>query len=449
MKIPKFLRQFGHTFHEAGYQCYLVGGAVRNMIAGLPATDFDFATDAEPEAVRRLFSKVIPTGILHGTVTVLYRGHHLEVTTFRVEGTYSDSRRPDSVEFIPSIYEDLKRRDFTINAIAYDLSSGELIDPHLGKEDIQKKIIQAIGSPADRFSEDPLRMLRACRFSAQLEFSVEDATLQGIVRCCSLIINVSSERVRDELIKIVTSPDPRRGFLLMDKTGLLKMVIPELSACKNVPQKGMHKFDVFHHSLMSMEFAENKLHIRLAALLHDIGKPDTLSYNEHGQPMFHNHETVSEEKSRSILRRMKFPKAVEKTVCALVRNHMFSYDNLQTDSAVRRFISRVGRDALFDLFLLRRADSCGIIGKRYACPKLSELENKINSLLRAETALTVGGLRVDGHILSEEAGIPKGPAMGKVLSFLLEAVIDDPEMNTKDRLVELARNYYGEYLSGA
>ncbi len=447
MKIPKFLRQFGNTFHEAGYQCYLVGGAIRNMIAGLPATDFDFATDAEPKAVRRLFRKVIPTGILHGTVTVLYQGQHLEVTTFRVEGKYSDSRRPDSVEFTPSIYEDLKRRDFTVNAIAYDLSRNELIDPHRGKEDIQKKIIRAIGSPVDRFSEDPLRMLRACRFSAQLGFSVEDSTLRGIERCASLITNVSSERVRDEMIKILASHAPRRGFLLMDKTGLLRILLPELTACKNIPQKGMHKFDVFHHSLMAMEFAENKLHIRLAALLHDIGKPDTLSYSEAGEPRFYNHEMVSEEKSRSILRRMKFPKAVEKTVCALVRNHMFSYDNLQNDSSIRRFISRVGREELPDLFLLRRADSCGIIGERYSCPKLSELEDKINSLLHEETALSVGDLSVDGHILSKEAGIPKGPAMGKVLSFLLEAVIDDPGMNTKDRLVELARNYYNEYLS--
>ena len=260
------------------------------MIAGLPATDFDFATDAGPEKVGELFWKVIPTGIQHGTVTVLYKGQHLEVTTFRIEGKYSDSRRPDNVEYTPSIYEDLKRRDFTINAIAYDLHTGKIIDPHNGKMDIQKKIIRAIGSPSHRFSEDPLRMIRACRFSAQLHFSVEKDTLDGIIKHSGLIRNVSMERIRDEFVKIAASPSPSCGLLLMDISGLLKILLPELTACKDIPQKGMHRFDVFHHSLMSMDFAENKLHIRLAALFHDLGKPDTFKQDENGLPTFHNHE---------------------------------------------------------------------------------------------------------------------------------------------------------------
>lgn len=446
MKLPSFIKQFGHIFHKNGYQCYLVGGAIRNIIAGRPTSDFDFATNAEPKEVQRLFKRVIPTGIQHGTVTVLFKGHHLEVTTFRIEGKYSDSRRPDTIEFTPSIYEDLKRRDFTINAIAYNLAEHEIIDPHGGKTDIKKKLIKSIGNPDDRFREDPLRMLRACRFSAQLEFSVDDKTLEGIINNNKLIQNVSMERIRDEFIKIVTSPAPGRGIELMDETGLLHLILPELSATKGVPQKGMHVYDVFNHSIRAMEFAENKLEVRLAALFHDLGKADTIERGEDGQPRFHDHERVSEEKTHALMNRLKFPKYLEKTVSLLVRNHMFSYDNLRSDSAIRRFLARVGKESLEDLFLLRRADSSGIAGKRYACPKLAELEDKIREIESEDHALTVQDLNIDGNTLSEKAGIPKGPEMGKILAFLLEAVLDDPSLNSEDRLIALAENYYETYL---
>lgn len=447
MKIPGFLKHFNRIFKKAGFQCYLVGGAIRNMISGKGVTDFDFATDATPEEVMNLFHRVIPTGIKHGTVTVLFKGHHLEVTTFRIEDDYSDFRRPDAVHFTPSIHEDLRRRDFTVNAMAYNISNGELLDPHSGREDLKNNVIRAIGDPEERFFEDPLRMLRACRFASQLNFTIEEGTLEGIRRKYTLIRNVSSERIRDEFIKIVTSNFPGKGLLLMDTTGLMDIIIPELTACKDVPQKGMHKFDVFKHSIAALEFADNDVTIRLAALFHDIGKPDSLAYDENGEPTFHGHETISAQKAVNILGRLRFPKAVENSVDCLIKHHMFSYDNLTSDSSVRRFVARVGRETIPDLFRLRRADSSGIVGTKFYCPNLEDLEHRIDDILKEDTALSVKDLDIDGNILSKEGGIPKGPEMGMVLSYLLDAVIDDPEMNRKEKLLNLGKNYYNEYIA--
>ena len=446
MRVPKIIKDFGSHFFKAGYECYLVGGAIRNMTAGRKATDYDFATNAEPEEVKALFRRVIPTGIRHGTVTVLFGGQQFEVTTYRVEGEYSDSRRPDKVEFTPSIYEDLKRRDFTINSMALDVKTGHIIDPHGGRADLKKGVVRAIGEPVQRFEEDPLRMLRACRFAAQLEFEIEAETFEGIRRCVHKIRSVSAERIRDEFEKTILAPTPSTGIFLMDGSGILGIILPELAACKGVTQKGMHRFDVFTHLLLSCDFAEPDVVLRLAALFHDIGKPAARDVREDGTTTFYRHEEISAVMSHSILRRLKFPKYVENKVCHLIRNHMFSYDENWSDSAVRRFISRVGKSDMPYLFRLRRADSYGIVGEQLPLPHLTELERRIDGVIEKDEALSVTDLDIDGNILAEEGGIPKGPIMGTILSHLLETVLDDPSLNTKDKLLEIAKNFYEQQI---
>ena len=446
-KVDKLLIKFSKIFQDAGFSCYLVGGAVRNLSMGLQVSDYDFATNARPEDVIGLFRKVIPTGIKHGTVTVLFSHHKLEVTTFRTDGDYTDFRRPDKVHFTPSIYEDLKRRDFTINSMAYDLLNGELLDPHGGRDDLERRIIRAIGQPSERFQEDALRIMRGCRFAAQLEFGIEQSTLAGMKEKSSNLAAVSAERIRDELEKILKADKPSIAFRIMAETGVLDVVLPELSACRGIEQKGYHDFDVFEHSILSCDGAPaGNPEVRLAALLHDTGKPASLEFDEFGIPTFHSHEFKSVEIAEKIIQRFKFPKDFEAHVLHLIKNHMFNYQPEWTDSAVRRFIAKTGVDNLKNLFLLRSADQFGMSGRKVDSKNLDELDRRVSSVLESEHAFTIKDLDINGNILHREAGIPKGPAMGTVLDFLLETVLDDPSQNKRDTLVKLAENFYRERL---
>ena len=441
-RIDKSLIKFTETFTESGFSCYLVGGAVRNICAGLDVSDYDFATDARPEDVMGLFKKVIPTGVKHGTVTVLYGSHRLEVTTFRQDGTYTDSRRPDKVHFTPSIHEDLKRRDFTINSMAYNLSTGDLLDPHGGREDIEKRIIRAIGTPAERFREDALRIMRACRFAAQLEFSIDKQTLEGMKSTVSGLSSVSSERIRDEIEKILKAVKPSTAFRVMENTGVLEIILPELSACRGVAQKSFHNFDVLDHLLHACDGApSDRPDIRIAALLHDVGKPASMEIDELGIPSFHNHENHSVRIGRKILNRLKFPKSFEKHVLHLIEHHMFNYLPEWSDSAVRRFIARVGVENIDDLFLLRRADQYGMDGRR-KFDNLDMFDKRIRKILEKDSAFCIRDLDINGNILNSKAGIPKGPAMGTVLDFLLETVLDDPSLNSEETLLKIGSNFY-------
>lgn len=442
-KFDKSLIKFSQTFKDAGFACFLVGGAVRNLSMGLKVSDYDFATDARPEDVMNLFRKVIPTGIKHGTVTVLYAHHNLEVTTFRTDGDYTDLRRPDKVHFTPSIFEDLKRRDFTINSMAYDLVTGELLDPHNGKSDLGLKTIKAIGVASERFQEDALRIMRGCRFAAQLEFSIEAETLEGMKSKASNLKAVSAERIRDEIEKILKADKPSIAFHVMSETGVLDIVLPELAACRGVEQKGFHSFDVFEHSLYSCDGAPSENpEVRLAALLHDVGKPASLDHDESGIPTFHGHEMRSVEISRKIIQRFKFPKAFEAHVLMLIENHMFNYQPEWTDSAVRRFIARTGLHNLDNLFILRRADQFGMSRGKFDSQNLKELKKRVDSVLEADHAFSIKDLDINGHTLQTKAGIPKGPALGTVLEFLLETVLDDPSQNNEETLLKLSINFY-------
>ena len=443
MTFPSVIREFASVFFHAGYEVYLVGGAVRNLKRGLPPDDYDFTTNATPQQVITLFRKVIPTGIEHGTVTVLFKGSSFEVTTYRMDGKYSNFRHPDSITYCTDIYEDLKRRDFTINAMAIDVRNDSLIDVHGGMEDLKKGIVRAIGNPNERFAEDGLRILRACRFAAQLDFQIEPVTLQGMINNKDHLENISKERIRDELLKTMTADHPSTAFLYMQKTEILEYVLPELLEGVGIEQRDRHQFDVFHHSLYSCDFMEKDPVLRMAALLHDIGKPRCFKVRD-GINTFYGHENVGAEMAHEILRRLKFSKADENRICHLIQNHMFHYTEEWSDGAVRRFIARVGIENLSDLFKLRFADRAGAAGdKSFACtPEDIALSRRVDAIVKETPALKLGDLAVNGQMLFKEAGIPKGPAMGLVLNYLLEAVMDDPAMNTKEQLLNLGRNFY-------
>ncbi|MBN2049337.1 MAG: HD domain-containing protein [Spirochaetales bacterium] len=413
------------------------------MVMGHKPLDYDLATDATPEDVIKLFHRVIPTGIRHGTVTILFQGHSVEVTTFRIDGTYSNLRHPDSVSFTPSIEKDLERRDFTMNALALDLATGALLDPHDGKEDLQKGIIRAIGNPVERFSEDGLRLLRACRFSSQLGFLVHPDTLEGMKKTHGNILKVSVERIRSEIEKILSSPKPSLAFRIMDQTGLLEDILPDLAAARKVGEKGSAGLDVLEHSLKACDGAPaDNLPVRLAALLHDLGKPGCRVVHPDGRETYHGHEKVSEELARNFMKKYRFPKLVEERVCRLVYHHMFDYQPDWPDSALRRLIFRVGTEYLDDLILLREADHYGGGGAIKKHPYLDDLRKRISYLLHSGDPLGPRDLAVNGHTLHEEAGIPEGRAMGTILSHLVETVLDDPAQNKKDILLKIARNLY-------
>ncbi len=447
-KLPGTVRSFARRFHESGHECYLVGGAVRNLILGNRPTDFDFATDASPQQVMRLFRRVIPTGVEHGTVTVIQGRQTFEVTTYRTEEGYSDTRRPDSVEFIGDVYEDLKRRDFTMNAMALDPVRRSFLDPHEGERDIGDGIIRAIGDPGQRFGEDALRMLRAVRFATELEFDVDSQTLEAIRACAPLIAAVSMERVRDEITKMLQSRRPSVGLRMMQDTGLLPLALPEVAEGVGVEQRGNHRYDVFEHSIRACDAAPREdLAVRLAALLHDVGKPRAMVDDPSGERRFHRHEQISAQMSEEILRRLKYPNRTIAEVIHLVRHHMFNYTPEWTDAAVRRFVARVGADSIPSLVALRAADSEAIAGRPVDSRALGEFVSRVEGRLAAEEATSVRDLAVGGRDLID-AGIPPGPGMGAVLEALLEAVLDDPSLNTKPQLLDIARRYYRERVRG-
>jgi tRNA nucleotidyltransferase (CCA-adding enzyme) len=439
IRPPREIFEFARVFAQAGKPCYLVGGAVRDYLLGREVSDFDVATEARPEDVMRAFKRVVPTGIKHGTVTVLFKGLEVEVTTFRTESAYADGRHPDEVQFAATIEDDLSRRDFTINAMAFDLSSKELIDPHGGRGDLAKGLLRAVGDPLERFAEDGLRPLRAVRFASQLGFEIEADTLAAVRPSIPRFRMVSAERVREEFQKILLSPVPSLGLRLLESTGLLAEISPELAACRGVEQGGMHVYDVLDHLYACADAAAPELVLRVAALLHDIGKPEAKAERPGEAPSFYRHEEYSARDAEAFMKRLRFPNAVIEEVAHLVRGHMFSYDDSWSDAAVRRFLARVGPESLDRLFALRIADGTGIIGRPVDPRSLDPLRERIAAVLAAREALGVSDLAVKGGDLAA-IGIAPGPAMGAVLKELLEAVIDDPGLNEKERLLDIARH---------
>jgi len=444
--IPPTLKEVAAFFKARDKELCLVGGAVRDMLRGKKAHDWDLATDATPLEVTDIFrnaqprAKVIPTGIRHGTVTVLYKRHSMEITTYRTETDYSDGRRPDQVHYAANIEEDLSRRDFTMNAVALRLPKGKKVDPFGGEADIKTRLIRCVGDPALRFAEDGLRPLRAVRFAAQLSFEIDGETLAAIGGALETTAKVAAERVKDELDKILATKRPSIAFLLMERTGLLKLLLPELAACRGVEQKGFHRFDVLEHSLLACDYAAEKsypMELRLAALLHDVGKAFTQGFDEIGVRTFHQHESKSEKIAREILGRLRYPNAVIDSVCHLVKEHMFHYTDEWSDAAVRRFIVRIGREHLTGLYQLRRADSFATAGVEPPPNFLLPLIDRVEKALAESQAFSLKDLAVSGKDLMA-IGIAPGKTMGKILDELLETVLDDPDLNTREALLKIA-----------
>lgn len=439
----KSLKEFTGKFHSRGYECYLVGGGVRDLYLGHSIYDYDFATNARPEQVMKLFRKVIPTGIKHGTVTVLVHDMEFEVTTYRSDGNYSDGRRPESVSYSDSLEEDVMRRDFTINGMAYDVLSDEIIDMVGGIEDIRRKVIRTIGEPSERFGEDGLRTYRACRFASKLNFEIDSGTLGAISGALDTASKVSAERVRDELMKLLETPVPSIGFEYMRKSGLLALSIPELDSCYNVEQNRFHAHDIYYHSLYSCDAAPaDRPLIRLAALLHDIGKVSTRKGSPEGDYTFYNHEVIGARMGRRIMKRLKFSNSDIENVNNLVINHMFHYTDDWSDGAVRRFMRKVGVGNIQDLFILREADRIGN-GTRTGLPEpIKKLQERIDRVIEAENAITVRDLDIDGNVIMKHFNIQPGPVIGRILHELLELVLDDPGMNNADILIAKADEIY-------
>jgi tRNA nucleotidyltransferase/poly(A) polymerase len=446
VNIHPTVKEMAAIITGAGKQVYLVGGAVRDLLRGRKASDWDLATDALPEEVIVLFQSakpkghVIPTGIKHGTVTVHFKGISLELTTFRADKGYSDGRRPDEVEFGVSIEEDLARRDFTMNSAAYKLPSGPLLDPFNGAGDIKAKLIRCVGNPAERFAEDGLRPVRAVRFASQLDFKIDEDTLAAIPGALPLTAKVAAERIREELNKIIESQKPSAGLLLMEKTGLLRLLLPELASCRGVEQKGFHRFDVLEHSLLASDFAAKEDYspeLRLAALFHDIGKKVVRKMGENGVWTFHQHERESSKITRKILLRFRYPNTVMDKVCHLIEEHMFHYEDNWTDAAVRRFIIRAGETSLADLYKLRRADAYATAGEVPPPDYLLAMQTRVEKILTGRRAFSLKDLAVSGYDL-KEVRIKPGKEMGIILHELLEAVVEDPELNTREKLLEIA-----------
>lgn len=444
--IDDNVRALGEIFRQAGHELYLVGGAVRDWLLGLENDDWDFTTDALPEEVMALFPRrCIPTGIEHGTVTVRFRGRSYEVTTFRSEGSYSDGRHPDSVTFVRSLESDLERRDFTINAFAANTSDGIIIDLHNGMRDLKDHVVRAIGDPEERFREDALRMLRACRFASRLDFTLDEATEAAATKLSGNIRLISAERIREELFKLLMGRNPVRGLELMRRTGLLAHVLPELMDCYGVEQVGRHHEDVYHHCLTTLEMARRHsypLIVRIAALLHDVAKPRCLKVEADGTTSFHGHDRLGGEMVDAMMRRLKSSNEERELASLLVREHMFNYTGEWSDGAVRRFIRRVGAQNIEPLIQLRIADaqamdpSCRLDG-------LWAFEERMKGEIGRKVPLSVKDLAVDGNDLMA-LGIPRGPMLGKVLSALLEAVLDDEGLNSPEVLSDFALRKWKE-----
>jgi putative nucleotidyltransferase with HDIG domain len=492
--IPEYVTRVTETLEKAGFEVFLVGGCVRDLIMGREPKDWDITTNAKPEEIIPLFEKTIYENTFGtvGVVLPLPRGSaqgargsetppaysHLplageektivEVTPYRTEAKYSDFRHPDEVKFSDNIEDDLKRRDFTINAMAYHPPSakggsalggkGHLIDLYKGQEDIKDKVIRAVGEPADRFNEDALRMLRAVRFSTQLSFAVSYETMSAIADNSALIKNVSFERIHDEFVKIIMSTDPVMGIGLLNKLGLLKYIIPELEEGIGCEQKGEHIYDVWEHLLHALGHTADKkwpLEVRLAALFHDIGKPKTRRWDGtkaggKGKYTFYGHEVVGARITKQILERLKFPKKTSDLVLKLVRGHMFFSDTeMITLSAVRRVVVNVGpSDAkamageeknhpIWDLMKVRECDRVGM-KKKEAPYRLRKYHAMIEEVLR--DPISVGQLAIDGKYLMEVLHMKPGPRMGWILSALLEEVLDDPTKNTAEHLSDLVKS---------
>lgn len=442
--VPEPVITLLRTLWSAGHRAYIVGGSLRDALLGRPADDWDLATDALPEQTQALFPDAVYENKF-GTVAVRRRRHEYQITTFRSDHDYADFRRPHRVEFGTSLEADLARRDFTVNAMAWGAAADggsttgaepqvALVDPFGGRADVARRVLRAVGDPATRFEEDALRMVRAIRLAATLDFSVEPETLAAIRDHAPLVAHLSGERIAAELGKLLAAERPSVGLRLLADTGLLDTISPELASQRGVVQNKIEGEDLWHHTLRTVDATPSHPVIRLAALVHDIGKPATQADGH-----FYGHETVGAELARKLLERLHEPRIVTERVSHLVRQHMFKYEAGWSDSAVRRFIGKVGRDVLDELFALREADNIGS-GVAPSADGLDELRVRIAAELASGPVLDRYALAIDGNDLIVEFGLKPGPHLGRILDALVERVIEDPALNDAPALLMLARD---------
>jgi tRNA nucleotidyltransferase (CCA-adding enzyme) len=447
--VPQDVLGLCERIRWKGKRAWIVGGCVRDTLFGRPAADWDIATDALPKDLLSIFPRAIPTGIEHGTVTVVKDGHHYEVTTLRGEGTYSDGRRPDWVEFVDDITADLARRDFTVNAMALDPLDGKLIDPFDGRGDLRRGVLRAVGDARTRFSEDGLRVLRAARFVATLELTLDPATEQAIAPTLDTYRKVAAERVREEWLKTMRARRPSLAFDVMRRTGILAISCPELLEGVEMEQNKWHAYDVWRHGMECMDAClpgQSDPVLRIAAMLHDVGKPRSRAWSEKTQDWtFYDHDRIGAEIAVPIVERLRFSNDDRERIVALVRFHLFHYADDWTDAAVRRWVRRVGADRLGDLYRLNRADVYAK-GRDFEpdLAALAALEAHVARVLAAGAALSTRDLKVNGHDLMHALGVKPGRVIGELLESLLDAVTADPSLNERERLIERARELIQE-----
>jgi len=437
MNLPKEVKEIIKTLESAGFEAYAVGGCVRDFILDREPYDWDITTNAKPEEIQKVFPKSVYENDF-GTVAINTESENerlkiIEITTFRVEEKYTDKRHPDIVKFTNKIEDDLSRRDFTVNAIAFD--GKKFIDPFGGQKDIEKKIIRAVGEPDKRFNEDALRLMRAIRFAVQLNFAIEEETAKATKENSNDIVAISKERTRDELIKTIMAKDAKTGIEMLHQFGLLKHIMPELEEGINVSQNKHHIYTIWEHNLLALDWAaqkEYKLENRIAALLHDVGKPKT-KRGEGPDSTFYNHEVVGAKMTAKILERLKFPKKFIEKVVLLVRYHLFYYNVEEvTESSVRRLVKNVGPENIDDLLEVRIADRKGSGVPKAEPYKLRHLRAIIEKVSR--DPISVKMLKINGDDLMKILKIEPGPKIGYILNILLDEVLDDPQKNKKEYL---------------
>jgi tRNA nucleotidyltransferase (CCA-adding enzyme) len=440
-RVPEEIKAIGKMLREAGYEAYLVGGCVRDLVIGREPKDWDLTTNATPQQIQALFPDSFYENE-YGTVGVKTGSDDarlaiVEVTPYRTESGYSDKRRPDKVEFGTSLLQDLARRDFTINAIALDEDKGQLVDPYDGIKDIKDKVVRAVGTPSERFNEDALRMLRAVRLVAELGFGIDGTTAEAISQNSQHLSHVSRERVRDELTRILNSNEPMNALVLAQQLGILEFISPELTRGIGIEQNQAHSYDVFGHLMRTMQHAADKgwdFDTRLAGLFHDVSKPETRRWSEEKKDWtFHGHEVVGSRVTKKALEDLRFPKETIDKVVKLVRWHMFFSDPDQiTLSAVRRMITNVGEENIMDLLNLRICDRIGTGRPKEQPFRFRKYKAMVEQALR--DPISVKMLKTDGSRVMEKFHVKPGPQIGYILNALLEEVLDDAKRNTEEYL---------------
>jgi poly(A) polymerase/tRNA nucleotidyltransferase (CCA-adding enzyme) len=446
--IPKEVMMVIAVLQNASYEAYLVGGCVRDIFMGKVPKDYDITTNATPEEIIALFPKTFYENT-YGTVGVVTCGEDLgticsdesvkivEVTPYRLETTYSDNRHPDGVKWSKNLKDDLSRRDFTVNAMAYNPVTREIVDPFNGQDDIEKRVLRAVGEADVRFGEDALRLMRAVRFMSQLDFDIESVTRESLSKNAELLNAISRERVKDEFVKLIMTDYPMRGLIVMKETGLLEYVVPELLRGVGVTQNQAHAYDVWEHNLRTLQHSADKkwpLHVRLSAIFHDISKPETKRYSkEKGVITFYGHDVVGGRVTREIMERLKFPKDLTDQVSMFVRWHMFFSDTEQiTLSAVRRLITNVGKENIWDLIDLRICDRVGTGRPKEEPYRLRMYQSMVEEALQDPISLKM--LKTDGKRIMDVTQETPGPKIGYVLHALFDEVLEDPQKNTEEYL---------------